>query len=262
MEIIKRQPLMLGIILMFAFTWPIYNAVGLVIGWGLSLAALIVTVIAYGWGAMKNLLRRFLIWRVALGWYAVALIGPIIIYLLTLTLYTVITHKVPDTNLTIAHTIFANASSSIWPFLILFFITDLITNGEELAWRGFVLPHLQARQTALMSSLLLGFLWGLWHLPRFWVTGDYVGFAFAISNNLLVAIIYTWVYNETGGSLLLVTLLHAAFNTAYVFLPVNPAAAGSQTIFGFTLLVEILAAVAVIVISGPKSLARQKPAQM
>ena len=87
--------------------------------------------------------------------------------------------------------------------------------GEELGWRGFVLPRMQARHSALKASLLIGILWGPWHLPL-WLTGTeshpislYPAFVVAV---IASSVFYTWLYNNTGGSLLIVVLYHAASN--------------------------------------------------
>ena len=81
--------------------------------------------------------------------------------------------------------------------------------GEEIGWRGYALPRQQAGRSALSASLILAPIWALWHLPL-WLTGApgrtpllYAAFvvsAFALS------VLLTWVYNSTGGSLLLVVL--------------------------------------------------------
>jgi membrane protease YdiL (CAAX protease family) len=95
--------------------------------------------------------------------------------------------------------------------------------AEEPGWRGFALPRLQARFGPLPGSLLLGLLHGLWHLPVFVYTGGPVPLGpfdlstFALYTLLLgtvMTIIWTWVYNNTGGSILLAVLLHSASNAA------------------------------------------------
>jgi membrane protease YdiL (CAAX protease family) len=115
---------------------------------------------------------------------------------------------------------------------VLFFVGGPL--GEETGWRGFALPRLQQRYGALAASLVLGVDWALWHLPNYFIpamntwTGNlwiYLGIAVALS------VIHTWVYNGTGSSLLLVTLLHAAVDASTrLFLPMifgNDRAAGN-----------------------------------
>ncbi|MBN1402485.1 MAG: CPBP family intramembrane metalloprotease, partial [Anaerolineae bacterium] len=197
---------------MFALTWPFYTALGLFVGWGLALAALLVVALAEGRAGLRSLLRRYLLWRVPFGWYLVALAGPLLIYLVALALYTFVTGATPDPALTEARALFG-PGANVWLLALPFLIFDALANGEELAWRGLVLPRLQARSSALLSSLLLGAIWGVWHLPKFWATPDAIGIAYAMLHTVLAAVLYTWVFNGTGGSLLLVTLLHAAYNT-------------------------------------------------
>ena len=103
--------------------------------------------------------------------------------------------------------------------------------GEELGWRGFALPRLQGRHTALTSSVVLGLVWGLWHIPLYFVpgTGQYEitrsgnGVAFAIGGaatwTIGLSVLFTWLFNQTRGSLLVVIGFHAAVNLAALFPP-------------------------------------------
>jgi uncharacterized protein len=89
--------------------------------------------------------------------------------------------------------------------------------GEEPGWRGLALPRLQRRNGALTATLILGVLWGLWHLPLFLVKGidgpfTLPGFGLFLLGVITFAIFLTWVFNNTGGSLLIAIVLHATFN--------------------------------------------------
>src|SRR5215472_15440508 len=85
---------------------------------------------------------------------------------------------------------------------------------EELGWRGFALPRMQARRPAFAASLLLGLLWGLWHLPLMMARGlplttaGLIQLAFFILLVTAWAVLFTWVYNNTNGSLFLMVLMH------------------------------------------------------
>lgn len=105
--------------------------------------------------------------------------------------------------------------------------------GEEIGWRGFALPRLLAGRSALRASLLLGTIWGLWHVPRVWAQFEGpAGLPFAwfvlgsVLQTVATAILFTWVYHSTRGSLLLALLFHAAYSVAGLFLPPAPSAAG------------------------------------
>jgi membrane protease YdiL (CAAX protease family) len=91
---------------------------------------------------------------------------------------------------------------------------------EELGWRGFALPRMQARRPAFTASLLLGALWGAWHLPLRIAQGvplTAAGLAAFLFSVLLItawAVLFTWVYNNTNGSLFLMVVLHAVADMA------------------------------------------------
>jgi uncharacterized protein len=93
---------------------------------------------------------------------------------------------------------------------LFFFAVGVLGNGEEIGWRGYALPRLQERHSALVSSVVIGLVAALWHLPKFMTVGgaqDYP-FGFFLFEAVAQAILYTWVHHGTGGSLLLVMLLH------------------------------------------------------
>jgi uncharacterized protein len=99
---------------------------------------------------------------------------------------------------------------------------SLIPFIEELGWRGYVLDRLQARQNALVSSLILGVVWALWHLPLFFVEGSYqaglgvgtLAFWLFMIGIVHLSLLFTWIYNNTGRSILAVILFHAMVNFA------------------------------------------------
>ena len=80
---------------------------------------------------------------------------------------------------------------------------------EEIGWRGFALPHLQRRYSALVSSLILGLVWSFWHFPNFPAFTP-TKLAIFVPMGIVLSVIYTWVYNSTGGSLFAVVVLHGA----------------------------------------------------
>lgn len=133
--------------------------------------------------------------------------------------------------------------------------------SEELGWRGFALDQLQSKWTALVSSLVLGGFWWSWHFPLFYTTGmvqNEWGFGtlrfwtFA-AGVFAQSILYTWVYNNTGRSILAVILLHFMSNsTLNLLLPIS----GRTSLFSTILLV--VAAIVVVITWGAKTLTRQQ----
>ena len=89
--------------------------------------------------------------------------------------------------------------------------------GEETGWRGYALPQLQRRFTPLASSLILAVLWFGWHLPQFFVIATYRDFAPVQYVGMFLglacgAVVLTWLYNRSGGSILLVAVWHGLYN--------------------------------------------------
>jgi membrane protease YdiL (CAAX protease family) len=95
--------------------------------------------------------------------------------------------------------------------------------GEEVGWRGFALPRLQARTNPIIASLVLAFLWGIWHFFFWQAEGRSVftlQFWIETYVNLIPAtLIIVWICNRAKGSILVAGIIHAAANTAFAFLP-------------------------------------------
>jgi len=99
------------------------------------------------------------------------------------------------------------------PLFLLDLFVSLITGplNEEAGWRGYALPRLQSRFSALISSVILGILWGFWHLPLYLVEIRLPFYIF-IFLNIVLSILITWGYNNTNGSLIIAVLFHFCFN--------------------------------------------------
>ncbi len=269
---LQRHALAIGIALMFVLTWPIDLAhagrlpftvpfpVYLFLGWGFVAAALIMTAATGGRVAVVGLLRRFLIWRVGWRWYAALLLLPTIMILAVL-LNAAIAHEPIDFSTVFAHRIFG-ASASLPMFVVPFFLTDAIANGEEIGWRGYVLPRLQVRHSALVASLIVGVIWALWHIPKFLVPGNTSSFGLFLIRVVADAVLYTWLYNNTKGSLLMTTAFHAGANTAGVFLPIANTVGGQGYTQLIQVVLEVVAAIAVTASAGAANLSRREPKQV
>jgi uncharacterized protein len=191
---------------------------------GPTVAALIVTSVTEGRTGVVRLLKRFVQWRVRPQWYLVVLGINMLVLLLAYA-------ALIGPELLVA-------AVSHWSLLLSTFL-PLVAFGifipsiaEEPGWRGFALPRLQQRHGPVVASLILGSLHGLWHLPALMTKNfgplplaNYVPFMLTAA---LATIIYTWVYNRTGGSILLAILLHAASNATAGWLTTLFAEAGLQ----------------------------------
>lgn len=113
------------------------------------------------------------------------------------------------------------------PLMVLIpFIASMINGGlsEEIGWRGYALPRLQARYSAFWSSVILGFLEGLWHVPLiFWVGDARYGMSIPllILWQMMATFYRSWIFNNTGGSIFAAVLFHAIGNTAGYVVPIN-----------------------------------------
>ena len=256
MSAVRRHPLVVFFVLAYALSWwPwILYAFGLypapIASFGPFLAALVVLAITQGKSGIGGLLRRMVRWRVGLRWYAVALLLPVGIALAATALNVLLGARAPSA-----------ADLGGWTGLFSTFAVVLLIPGiggtwEEPGWRGFALPSLQAGRSALVASLILGAVWALWHLPLVVATGQMGGWDIVII--LAWTLVLTWVYNGTGGSVLIVMLFHAMFNTVSISF-ISPMFSGADSVRQSWLLAAVwcAVAVAVVVVAGPKHLSRK-----
>lgn len=270
---LQRHSLVIGIILMFLLTWPIdLSNSGLMpfqvpfilylfLGWGFIVAAVIMTGLTLGRAAVGQLLRRYLLWRVDWKWYLALLIIPAAM-VISVYAYAALTGQAIDlSNLNVDK--LRPPGFSRLAFLIPFFITDVISNGEEIGWRGYVLPRLQVKNSALTAALLTGVVWSLWHLPKFLTHWDWSFFALFIVDTMMKSVLLAWMYNGTRGSLLLVVLAHAAWNTTGIYLPLaNTLSSAGLGAFALQAIIEILIVVVIVRAAGAANLSRTETRQV
>ncbi len=270
---LQRHALVIGIFLMFLFTWPIdLSNSGLMpfkvpfilylfLGWGIFVAAVLMTWLTLGGGAVGQLLRRYLKWRVHWTWYLALLLMPAAA-VLGVFLNAALTGTPADFTKVMADQLRPPGFSRL-AFVLPFFLTDLISNGEEIGWRGYVLPRLQAKHSALAAALITGVIWGLWHIPKFLTHWDWGYFVLFMLDTIAKAVFLAWMYNGTGGSLLLVAMAHAGWNTTSIFIPVaSTVSAQNLGALGMQVLVEILFVFVIAVSAGPADLPRTAPKQV
>jgi hypothetical protein len=220
-----------------------------------SLAAIVLVVVEGRKGGLRELLGRFLIWRVGLQWWAVALFFAVIPSVAGLYLFDLLGGPPVDwSGLPPLYTIV--------PMFI--FLTIAAGIGEEFGWRGFVLPRLQNRYNALVSSLIIGVMWAIWHIPQFFIEGTFqhdlgsqAGLLSAIltySVFLIVSSIqFTWVFNNTRGSVLMAAVMHGASNAWGGYIDVYRGYFGGILTFGA---VSVLVSIIIVLIAGARDLSR------
>jgi membrane protease YdiL (CAAX protease family) len=150
------------------------------------------------------------------------------------------------------------ASTYTIPIFVLDLFISLISGplNEEAGWRGYALPRLESRFSALISSIILGILWGFWHLPLYLVETRLPFYIF-IFLNIVLSILITWGYNNTKGSLVIAVLFHYCFNFVGTYIAGK---LGLLPTMMFYLAGGILIGVYVIIVIiyyGPKRLSRK-----
>lgn len=271
-NIIQRNPLISFFLLVFALTWPflIVDALGsrgvfsfrlsipllIITGYMPTLAALIVTGMTKGRAGIQALFGKLLIARVGLRWYLFAIFafGALCVAAILLTNLSGVSSDLPFLSKNTPS--FSNPVEFVLNILLLFVITGIV-NGEELAWRGYALPKLQEKYSALNSSLILGVIWTMFHLPLFFtLTGSsqaHESFLSFLIGTVSLTVLFTWMYNHTRGSVLLAYLLHAGTNTwTRIFSVDNGNAMEGWILTGLT----VLLAVIVLIREGPEALSR------
>jgi uncharacterized protein len=230
---VRKRPLLFYFLMAFALSWayevvvfglffPQDSVVALLAAGGLTLvgptlAAFVLTALTQGKPGIGRLLRRYVIWRVGLRWYLVTLLLTPALLLLG---YLAVPGAIPALRA-------IPAPAFLQTYLVVFVLIFAFGGplGEEPGWRGFALPRLQRGHGPLVGTLILGVLWGLWHLPLFILVPGYDGAGASFLGVLLpflgfmimataLAVFFTWVFNNVRGSLLLMMLLHATLNTA------------------------------------------------
>lgn len=206
---VRRHPLIAFFLLAFVFSWwpwPLYAA-GLaaspIIGFGPFVAAILVLAFTTGRSGVLTLLRRMARWRVHPLWYGVALLLPTIISAGATVLNILLGARTP-----------APAQFAAWTGLVPAFFLLLLVPGiggawEEPGWRGYAQPKLQSTRSALSASLSVGAVWALWHLPLMLIG------KIPLTDPIFIvasAVVLAWVFNSTGGSVLLVMLMHTMNN--------------------------------------------------
>ncbi len=152
------------------------------------------------------------------------------------------------------------APLSIIPSIL---FASLIPFIEELGWRGYVLDRLQVKWSALVSTLILGTAWSLWHLPLFFIEGTYqanlgvgsVAFWVFMIGVIALSFPFTWIYNNTRRSTLAVILFHAMVNFTGEVMAITERADVISIFLWF------VAAIGIVVLWSPKTFTRDEAMQ-
>jgi membrane protease YdiL (CAAX protease family) len=144
-----------------------------------------------------------------------------------------------------------------WQAVVPVFFSVLLLNAlaEEYGWRGYALGRMLGRGSALLASLVLGAIWGLWHLPLHLLEGTVQSnlpvYEFVLQQ-MVLAVYYTWLYNHTRGAVSVAILFHAIGNTVAAAIPTWTTPQGRWIGFG----VQLAVAVVLTALWGPRHLSR------
>jgi membrane protease YdiL (CAAX protease family) len=176
-----------------------------------SLVALALTARAAGRTATRALVEPIFRWQVGPRWYVFAVGFIPAIELSVALLHRLATGAWPRFGETAWYVMAAAILVSTW-----------VQAGEEIGWRGYALPRLSERFGLPLASIILGVAWAVWHLPLFFVPASSTfgqSFPLYLLQVTALSVALAWLYWRTGGSLLLVMLLHAAVNNTKDIVP-------------------------------------------
>jgi membrane protease YdiL (CAAX protease family) len=231
-------------------TFFLFAALG---GIGPSLAGIATTAIIDG--SLRELFSGFRWSRAGSKWYTAALLVSPFLGLMTLAVER--TFGLPTATL--------EEMIETWPLCLIF--PFFSASGEEVGWRGFLLPRLQKRHSAFKSSILVGVAWGMWHIPTQILGmrqyGPMVVLASIFVSHIVAmtaqSVVATWLYNNSSSqSLLTVVLYHYSLTFTAIFM--SPLTSSDSAMLPHWLIFAVLywvAALIIIVTSGSEHLVRK-----
>jgi membrane protease YdiL (CAAX protease family) len=264
----RRRALLLYFGLTFLITWGIQllliaseNAWGgislppsvhYLAAYGPMLASILVTAAIAGRTGLTELWSRIARWRVGWGWFLISLLSPAALFAVGVAVAMLLGEPAPDLSL-LGQVNYMPALGPLGAWVFWFLTYGM---GEEIGWRGFALPRLQHGASAGRATLILGLIWALWHLPPFFYLDTYqtMGlwmYPFLAFTIVCGNVVYTWIYNSSGGSVLMAILFHASFNTF------SASSAGAGTIAIVMTVGVVLASLVIPRVCGLENLSRR-----
>ena len=202
--------------------------------WGPLIGAIVATLIYQGGAGVKELLKRGVMVRLGKWWWVTLLVFPVLIGA-ALGISTLLGSPLPPFE--------ALEQPASLPIAILFIFFLGGPLQEEFGWRGYVLEHLRERISALAAAVVAGLMWGLWHLPLFFVprAEDYYNNPIwgLLLTTVLAGIILAWIYLNTKGSIFAAMLGHTMFNWSNWVIPALKSETAALILFGLYFLAVI-----------------------
>ena len=195
---VRRRELVIFFVLSYLIAWSTLPLGGF-LAFAPLVSAIVVVLIAEGLPGLARLGRRVIRWRVNWIWYVAAIGLPLLVHAVAIGLN--MAAGAPAPSLT---------QFQPWYAVLLVFGLRMVTEplGEEPGWRGFAQPRLQSKWSPLASTALLAVLITGWHLPLVFMPQFNLGLP-DIASTVVVTFWYAWLFNRTGGSVLLTLIAHA-----------------------------------------------------
>ncbi len=218
--------------------WLIYFLTRLA-DFAFSIAGVFMIAMTAGRAGLRQLWQRLTRWRISWVWYAAGLL-PIVLYIASAAV------AGPEMAIDLSTNTLTTMLFSLHAgFFVSLFLRGAM--GEELGLRGFALPRLQARMSPFRASLIIGVLWGAWHLPVL-IGRDALSIAAFSLLSIGLAMLFTWLFNGSGGSLIPVLLFHASQNWEEGIETLVPALIGTDWELLSTLTLLVLGVIAAIAV--------------
>ena len=218
--------------------------------YGPMLSALIITWVRGGTSGLRELVGRMSKWRIRPVWFIVAVFSVWVFYIASALMMITIGQPWPDLSV-FGQVMYLPYLTFLGAWALWIFTYGI---GEETGWRGYLLPRIQARYNALVSSVIVSIIWAGWHAPMFLYNENLiamgpVGTIFWTIGLMFGSVLLTWIYNNTEGSILMTAIWHGTFNTF-------SAAAGqaASVTSGIISMLVMVLVVFVVIIYRPKNL--------
>lgn len=205
---------------------PLLTTLMLASAFGPSLAGLVTVAKFDGKPGVRRWLQRCLVWRLGWGWYAIAIVAPLIAMTAALGLHAAMGGVVPASP----------ATGPLW-ISVLIVLQIMVLGGplgEEFGWRGYALPTLSQHIGWRWASLVVGVVWAIWHLPLFWMPGTAqtaLPLLPFLAGTVALSVVFARLAVNTRFSVLPAILMHGAINAGSWAIPVTPNGGDPQIYF-------------------------------
>jgi uncharacterized protein len=228
----------------WTFTLPVGVIMLLVGTFGPGLSATLIAGREGKWAGIANLWKGLGIWRFGVWWILLSCALFPVLDIAALFFYNYVGGAV------------VGVGSPVRWLRLLVINLPLGPLWEELGWRAFLLRKLQSKRNSLQASLVVGCVWGPWHLPLYWNTSFEYKIWFMLMA-IALSVLFAWVFNRTHGSLVPITLMHSALDATTFYLLAPTINAYGMLPFRFVVLMIACPAILVACFAGP-DLAHQR----